>query len=362
MYQSAIPIAEALPKGSTYGLSRSLTNRRVVLRSRPVGALRAEDFALERHAVPAPSADQVLLRTLYLSLDPYLHASIEDGANDAVPVRVGQVMAGTTVSRVEASRHGDYQEGDLVLACSGWQQYELSDGTDLIQLSSPIVRPTQVLGALGLPGFLAYLALGKIAQPQAGETVVVAAASGAVGSLAGQIAKLRGCRAVVLAGAADKRRLATEEPGFDACIERRAPDLEARLRVACPNGIDVYFENAGGAVFNTVLPLLNKGARVPLRGMIGGHYGAGSSDKAVRLWYMAHSLAAKRIKMQAFIVSDHRHRYGEFVQQMSHWLDSGKVKFREDIVDGLENAPRAFIGVLEGRRFGRLVIRVANQF
>ena len=213
-----------------------------------------------------------------------------------------------------------------------------------------------------LVSFLAYLALGKIGQPQAGETVVVAAASGAVGSLAGQIAKLRGCRTVVLAGAADKRRFATEDTAFDACIERRAPDLGARLRVACPNGIDVYFENAGGAVFNTVLPLLNEGARVPLRGTIGGRDGADSSEKAVRLRYLARWLAAKRIKMQAFIVSDHRHRYGEFVQQMSHWLDSGKAKFREDIVDGLENAPRAFIGVLEGRRFGKLVIRVANQY
>jgi len=286
VYQSAIPIAEALAKGPTYGPFRGLTNRRIVLRSRPVRALRAENLALEEHAVPAASADQVLLRTLYLSLDPYLHASIEDAANDAVPVRVGQVMAGSTVSRVEASRHGD--------------------------------------------------------------------------SLAGQIAKLRGCRTVVLAGAADKRRFATEDTAFDACIERRAPDLGARLRVACPNGIDVYFENAGGAVFNTVLPLLNKGARVPLRGTIGGRDGADSSEKAVRLRYLARSLAAKRIKMQAFIVSDHRRRYGEFVQQMSHWLDSGRVKFREDIVDGLENAPRAFIGVLEGRRFGKLVIRVAN--
>jgi NADPH-dependent curcumin reductase CurA len=165
----------------------------------------------------------------------------------------------------------------------------------------------------------------------------------------------------VLAGAADKRRFAIEDTAFDACIERRAPDLEARLRAACPNGIDVYFENAGGAVFNTVLPLLNRGARVPLRGTIVGREGAGSSESEVRLWYLARTLAAKRIKMQAFIVSDHRHRYGEFVQQMSYWLDSGKVKFREDIVDGLENAGRAFVSLVEGGRFGRLVIRVANR-
>jgi NADPH-dependent curcumin reductase len=255
-----------------------LTNRRVVLRSRPVGHPRAENFALEEHTVPAPSADQVLLRTLYLSLDPYDQAGIEDAASQGACVRVGQVMAGSTVSRVEASRHGDYREGELVLACSGWQQYALSDGADLIRLSSSIVRPKQALGALGLPGFLAYLALCEIGQPQAGETVVVAAASGAVGLLAGQVAKLRGCRTVVLAGAADGRRFATEDAAFDACIERRAPDLEAQLRVACPNGIDVYFENAGGAVLNSVLPLLNRGARVPLSGMMGGRNATGSSE------------------------------------------------------------------------------------
>jgi NADPH-dependent curcumin reductase len=361
VYQSALSIADALANGSTHGSARTLTNRRVVLRSRPLGPARVENFAVEDRAVPVPSADQVLLRTLYLSLDPYCQAGIDDAVTDEVPVRVGQVMAGNTVSRVEASRQGNFAEGDLVLACGGWQQYALSDGADLIRLSTRIVRPTQFLGPLGLPGFLAYLALCKIARPKVGETVVVSAASGAVGSLAGQIAKLMGCRAVVLAGAADKRRFGIEEPGFDACIERRAPDLEARLRAACPNGIDVYFENAGGAVFETVLPLLNKGARVPLRGTICGSDGTDSSDKTVRLWYVARSLAAKRIKMQAFIAADHRHRYGEFVQQMSHWLDSGKVRFREDIVDGLENAARAFVSLLEGSRFGRLVIRVANR-
>jgi NADPH-dependent curcumin reductase len=335
-------------------------NRRVVLRSRPVGPLRTEHFAIEEVPVPTPSAGQVLLRTLYLSLDPYLPGAIEDRATDAAPVKVGQVMAGGTVSRVEVSRHSDYQPGDLVLGSGGWQRHALSEGADLARVDPGIARPAQALGALGLPGFLAYLAVCKIGRPKAGQTVVVSAASGAVGSLAGQIARARGCRTVVVAGSADQHRFATEQPRFDACLERGAPDLPERLRAACPNGIDVYFENAGGAALHAVLPLLNKGARVPLRGAIDARDGKTSSKSVVRLWYLARLLAAKRIKVEAFFASDHRHRYGEFVAQMRHWLDDGTVRLREDIVDGLDNAPRAFIGLLEGRRFGKVVIRVAQ--
>jgi NADPH-dependent curcumin reductase CurA len=360
VYDSARATADVPANGSVNVLERSLMNRRVVLRSRPVGALGTEHFAIEEVPVPTLLAGQLLLRTLYLSLDPYLPGAIGDGATDAVPLRTGQVMAGGTVSRVEASRHRDYQPGDLVLGCSGWQQYALSEGADLARVDPRIDRPAQALGVLGLPGFLAYLALCKIGRPKAGETVVVAAASGAVGSLSGQIARARGCRTVVLAGTADRHRFASEEPRFDECIERGAADLPERLRAACPNGIDVYFENAGGAAFDAVLPLLNKGARVPLRGTIDPRDGTTSPQSAARLWYLARSLAAKRIKVEAFFASDHRHRYSEFVTQMRHWLDSDTVRLREDIVDGLDNAPRAFIGLLEGRRFGKLVIRVAR--
>jgi len=359
MYDSPSATADVLASGSVNVLQRSWVNRRVVLRLRPVGALRTEHFAIDEVPVPTPLAGQLLLRTLYLSLDPYLPGAIEDEATE-VPVRAGQVMAGGTVSRVEASRHRDYQPGDLVLGCSGWQQYALSDGTDVARVDPRIDRPAQALGVLGLPGFLAYLALCKIGRPKAGETVVVAAASGAVGSLSGQIARARGCRTVVLAGTADQHRFASAEPRFDECIERAAADLRERLRAACPNGIDVYFENAGGAVFEAVLPLLNKGARVPLRGTIDARDGTTRTQSAARLGFLARSLAAKRIKVEAFFASDHRHRYGEFVTQMRHWLDSGAVRLREDIVDGLDNAPRAFIGLLEGRRFGKLVIRVAR--
>lgn len=361
MYESSIALADAPADDSAHLLRRSLTNRRVVLRSLPVGALRAEHFTVQEVAVPTPMAGQVLLRTLYLSLDPYLPGAIGDRATDAVPVRAGQVMAGGTVSRVEVSRHRDYQRGDLVLGDGGWQQYALSEGTDLARVDPRIARPAQALGALGLPGFLAYLALCKIGQPKAGETVVVAAASAAVGLLAGQIARARGCRTVVLTGTAEHYRFATEEPRFDACIERGAADLLERLRGACPNGIDVYFENAGGAALDAVLPLLNRGARVPLRGTIDARDGTTSPQRQGRLWYLARRLAARRIKVEAFFTSDHPHRYGEFVTQMRQWVDSGAVRLREDIVDGLDNAPRAFIGLLEGRRFSKLVIRVARD-
>jgi hypothetical protein len=224
-----------------------------------------------------------------------------------------------------------------------------------------MARPWLTLGALGVPGFTAYVGLLEIGRPSAGETVVVAAASGAVGSLVGQIAKLKGCRVVVLAGSADKCRFVAEELGFDACIERRSADLSRQLAAACPNGIDVHFENAGGAALDTVLPLLNVGARVPLSGTIARYDEAGQSQGPDRLRNLARVLPARRIKMQGFFLSDYRHRYGEFFTEMSGWVKDGKVKSHDDIVDGLENAPQAFIGLLKGKRFGKLIIRVTND-
>jgi hypothetical protein len=359
MVHSTVSIADALASGVSDKPRGNLVNRRIVLRSRPVGAPGAENFRLEELAVPSLSAGQVLMRILYLALDPYMRSRM--GEAHGAPVAVGQVMAGGTVSRVQASRHPDYQPGDLVLGDNGWQQYALSDGTNLAKLDAQMPRPWLTLGALGAPGFTAYVGLLEIGRPKAGETVVVAAASGAVASLVGQIAKLKGCRVVVLAGSADKCRFVIEELGFDACIERRSADLSGQLAAACPNGIDVHFENAGGAVFDTVLPLLNVGARVPLSGTIARYDGAGLSQGPDRLRNLARVLPARRIKMQGFFISDYRHRYGEFFTEMSQWLEHGKVKSRDDIVDGLENAPQAFIGLLKGKRFGKLIIRVTND-
>ena len=271
-------------------------------------------------------------------------------------------MVGGTVAKVEASQHPDYQAGDLVLSFSGWQDYAISDGTGLIKLAPDMAQPPMALGVLGMPGFTAYMGLLDIGQPKAGDTVVVAAASGAVGALVGQIARLKGCRVVGIAGGSEKCRYVVEELGFDACIDHRSPDLPAALAAACPNGIDVYFESVGGAVFDAVLPLLNTGARVPLCGMISHYNDTELPAGPDRLGLLTRTLLVKRIKMQGFIIfDDYGHRYNEFFTQMSAWLKEGKIKFREDIVDGLENAPQAFMGLLEGRNFGKLLVRVANS-
>ena len=333
-------------------------NRRIVLASRPVGEPSAANFRLETTAIPIPADGQVLLRALYLSLDPYMRGRMSDAKSYAAPVAIDAVMVGATVCRVEASRNADFAEGELVLAYTGWQDYALSDGTGLSKLGN-MAQPSLALGVLGMPGFTAYMGLLDIGQPKAGETVVVAAASGAVGSVVGQIAKLQGCRVVGIAGGAEKCRYVVEELGFDASIDHRAPDLHAQLAAACPSGIDVYFENVGGAVFDAVLPLLNTSARVPVCGLISQYNATELPDGKDRLAYLMGQILIRRIKMQGFIIfDDYGHRYPEFFEAMSTWLAEGKIKFREDLVIGLEAAPEAFIGLLKGRNFGKLVIQL----
>ncbi|QOY95100.1 NADP-dependent oxidoreductase [Massilia sp. UMI-21] len=337
-------------------------NRSIVLQQRPQGAPDADTFRLVEAPVPVPQDGQVLLRTLFLSLDPYMRGRISEAKSYAEPVAIGAVMVGGTISRVEASRHPGFEVGQLVLGYSGWQDYALSDGTGLNKLGDDVQLASRALGVLGMPGFTAYMGLLDIGQPRAGETVVVAAASGAVGSLVGQIAKLKGARAVGIAGGAEKCRYVVEELGFDACIDHRAPDFAQQLAAACPGGIDVYFENVGGAVFDAVLPLLNTKARVPVCGLIADYNATALPPGPDRLGLLARTILTQRIKMQGFIIfDDYGPRYGEFFAQMSAWLQDGKIKFREDVVDGLENAPQAFRGLLEGKNFGKLVVRVASN-
>ncbi len=334
------------------------SNRSIVLASRPHGAPTAANFSLKEAPLPVPQAGQVLLRTLFLSLDPYMRGRMSDAASYAAPVELGATMIGATVARVEKSLNPDFAEGDLVLSFSGWQDYAVADGAALRKLGG-LRQPSSALGVLGMPGFTAYMGLLDIGQPKAGETVVVAAASGAVGAVVGQIAKIRGCRVVGIAGGADKCRYVVDELGFDACIDHRSADFAKQLAAACGKGIDVYFENVGGAVFDAVLPLLNSRARVPLCGMIADYNATELPPGPDRLRVLTRTLLTKRIKMQGFIIfDDYGDRYGEFFTQMSAWVAEGKIKFREDIVDGLENAPQAFIGLLEGKNFGKLVIRV----
>ena len=337
-------------------MSQSTTqNRRWVLASRPHGAPVAENFRLEEQPIPTPAEGQVLLRTVWLSLDPYMRGRMSDAPSYSPPVEIGAVMVGGTVSRVETSRHPDYKEGEWVLGYSGWQEYELSDGKGLVRLGENPSHPSWALGVLGMPGFTAYMGLLDIGQPQAGETLVVAAATGPVGATVGQIGKIKGCRVIGVAGGH-----AVDVLGFDACLDHHADDFSEQLAKACPQGIDVYYENVGGKVFDAVLPLLNTSARVPVCGLVSGYNATNLPDGPDRLPLLMGTILKKRIRMQGFIIAqDYGHRIDEFQQEMGRWVKEGKIHYREQVTEGLDAAPEALIGLLEGKNFGKVVIRVA---
>ena len=276
------------------------TNRRIVLASRPFGAPRQSDFRMETAAVPTPAQGQFLLRTIYLSLDPYMRGRMSDAPSYAPPVKVGEAMVGGTVSRVELSHHPDYAVGDWVLSYNGWQDYAVSNGEGALNLGAGLKQPSYALGVLGMPGFTGYMGLLDIGQPKPGETLVVAAATGAVGSVVGQVAKLKGCRVVGVAGGADKCRYAVAELGFDDCIDHRSPDLKPRLAVACPKGIDVYFESVGGAVFDAVLPLLNPRSRIPLCGLIAHYNDTEARAGKDRTAQVMATFLKRRVRVQGF--------------------------------------------------------------
>lgn len=337
-------------------------NRRFTLASRPTGAPTADNFAFESVAVPEIGEGELLLRTVFLSLDPYMRGRMSDAKSYAKPVSIGDTMVGGTVSRVEESRHLDYQKGDWVVSYNGWQDYAVSDGSGLIKLDPEVAPPSYALGVLGMPGFTAYMGLLDIGKPKTGETLVVAAATGAVGSVVVQIAKLKGCRVVAVAGGEEKCRYAVETLGADACIDHKADDFAEQLAKACPDGIDVYYENVGGKVLDGVLPLLNTSARIPVCGMI-SQYNATSLPKGPdRLGLLMGMILANRMTVKGFIIfDDYGHRYDEFAQDMGPWVKQGKIHYREQIVDGLASAPEAFIGLLQGENFGKLVIRVGED-
>ncbi|RRS10477.1 NADP-dependent oxidoreductase [Pseudoalteromonas sp. J010] len=335
------------------------SNRRITLASRPHGAPTQENFNYEEAQIPTLKEGEVLLRTVFLSLDPYMRGRMSDAKSYADPVAIGEVMVGGTVCRVEKSNNPKFTQGDWVLAMSGWQDYSVSDGTGLLKLDSNLPNPSYSLGVLGMPGLTAYMGLLDIGQPKAGETVVVAAATGAVGSLVGQIAKLQGCKVIGIAGGEEKCRYAESELGFDRCLDHRSDDLAEQLAQACPSGIDVYFENVGGKVFDAVLPLLNPSARIPLCGLISQYNATDLPSGPDRLSLLMATLLIKRIKMQGFIVfDDYGHRFDEFSEAMLPWLQDGKIKYREHLIDGMANAVEAFIGLLEGKNFGKLVVRL----
>lgn len=339
-----------------------MLNRRIVLASRPQGAPRLSDFRLEEVAPPTPGEGQLLLRTLYLSLDPYMRELMNEvGPAYAPRVELGATMPGGTVNRVVASRHPGFQEGDLVLGNAGWQDYALSDGSDLRALGD-MAQPSLALGGLGMPSFTAYVGLLDIGQPNAGETVVVAAATGAVGAIVSQLAKLKGARVIGIAGGADKLRFAREELGVDLALDRHDPQLARQLALAAPHGIDVYFENVGGAVFNAVLPLLNVGARVPVIGVIAQYNQQGAVAGPDRLPQVMSAILQKRIRMQGMVILDHYEtRFADFQRDMAAWVAAGRVKLFEDVLEGLPQAPQGLIGLLQGSNFGKVVVRVAHD-
>ena len=336
-------------------------NRQILLASRPSGEPTLENFRLVESEVPRPSPGQMLLRSIYLSLDPYMRGRMNAARSYAPPVEIGQVMEGRAIAEVVESNLPDYQPRDFVFAAIGWQEYAVSDGQGVRKID-PALRPlTYALGLLGMPGMTAYTGLLNIGQPQPGETLVVAAAAGAVGSLVGQIGRIQGCRVVGIAGGPDKCRFVKEELGFDECLDHHQPNLAARLEAACPRGIDIYFENVGGAVFDAVLPLLNNFARIPVCGLI-AHYNATELPPGPdRVPLVMQQILVKRLTFRGFIVWDFASQMPQFLADMSVWLREGRLKYKEDITDGLENAPRELIGLLRGKNFGKKIIRIGDD-
>ncbi|AWN39314.1 NADP-dependent oxidoreductase [Methylobacterium durans] len=334
-------------------------NRRIVLASRPHGEPTPAHFRMEEGRMPSPRDGEILLRTRWLSLDPYMRGRMSAAKSYAEPVAIGAVMVGEVVAEVASSNNPDFAVGDLVTAFSGWQDYALSSGRGLRRVDPHLAPPTTALGILGMPGMTAYTGLLTIGDPKPGETVVVAAAAGPVGSLVGQIAKLKGARAVGVAGGPEKCAFLRQALGFDAAIDHRSDDLADALAAACPDGIDVYFENVGGAVFDAVLPLLNNFARVPVCGLVSGYNATELPPGPDRSPMLMRAILTRRLRLKGFIVSDFADQARDFARDVGGWLREGRVRYREDIVEGLEQAPEAFIGLLKGHNFGKLIIHVA---
>ncbi|WBU56057.1 NADP-dependent oxidoreductase [Paracoccus sediminicola] len=337
-------------------------NRQWILNRRPKGEPDADTLKLIETDVPQPGPGEMLLRAEYLSLDPYMRGRMSDAPSYAEPVEIGGVMVGGTVSRVVASQLDGFAEGDWVLNFGGWQDYTLSDGTEVTNLGKNPDNPSWALGALGMPGLTAWAGLTKIGQPKPGETIAVAAATGPVGATVGQIGKILGCRVVGIAGGPEKCSYAVETLGFDACIDHKADNLKENLAEATPDGIDVYFENVGGKVLNAVLPRLNDHARIPVCGLVSQYNATSLPDGPDRLNWLMSQILIKRMTLRGFIVfEEFGQYYNEFASEVGGWIRDGKLHYREEVIDGLENAPNAFAGLLRGENFGKRVIRLGKD-
>ncbi|MFC7476104.1 NADP-dependent oxidoreductase [Dankookia sp. GCM10030260] len=334
-------------------------NLQVLLRRRPKGAPVAEDFEIVETAVPEPQEGEVLIRHQYLSLDPYMRGRMAEAKSYAKPVELGAVMEGRTAGEVVASKAPGFAPGDIVAGGYGWQRYSCVKAAGLIKVDPKEAPLSANLGVLGMPGLTAWVGLEDIGQPKAGETVVVSAASGAVGQVVGQIAKIRGCKVIGIAGGPQKCQYVTEELGFDACIDHRG-DLDAQLDAACPEGIDVYWENVGGPVQAAVFPRFRDFGRMVMCGVISQYNSVEGADSfGGAPGPNLGAVVRKRLHIQGFIVSDKGWpRYGQFRKEMLGWMADGRMAWREDVAEGLRNAPQAFIGLLEGKNFGKLVVKV----
>jgi len=339
----------------------SESNRQILLVARPTGEPKESDFEIVEKAIPIPGKNEVLCKTIYLSLDPYMRGRMNGVKTYAEPVPLGGVMEGGTVSRVLSSNYDELKTDDIVVARTGWQDYAVVPGEELRKIDPTIAPISTAVGVLGMPGMTAYTGLLNIGKPETGETVVVAAASGAVGSIVGQIAKIKGCKVVGIAGSQEKCSYVINDLGFDACINHRDANFAEQLADKCSNGIDVYFENVGGKVWQTIIPLLNMFSRVPVCGMI-SHYNATALPEGPnRVPELMFKVLTHRVTLRGFIVSDYANQLSDFLADTSKWIREGKLNYREDIIEGLEQAPSALIGLLKGNNFGKLSIRVSED-
>ncbi|AKF95814.1 NADP-dependent oxidoreductase [Brevibacillus laterosporus] len=334
-------------------------NNQILLSSRPVGVPTRDNFTFIKSSIPEVNANQLLIRTLYLSVDPYMRGRMNDQKSYIPPFQLNQVITGGVIGEVIETKSSEFQVGDVVLGLLGWQNYSVVDAGEVQKIDTNIAPITTALGVLGMPGMTAYFGLLDIGQPQAGETVVVSGAAGAVGMLVGQIAKIKGARVVGIAGSDEKVQYVTEELGFDAAINyKTTSNMQLALEKACPNGVDVYFDNVGGPISDAVLSLINQGARIPLCGQI-SLYNSEKQDIGPRVQVQ---LLKKTATMKGFLVTQYTDRYHEGMTQMAQWIKEGKIKYSENIIEGLENVPEAFLGLFTGENTGKQLVKVSDCY
>lgn len=338
--------------------------KRIVLASRPIGRPKLTDFALDRAPLPKPCDGQFLARTIWLSLDPYMRGRMAATKSYAKPVEIGDAMEGACVAQITESHHPEYETGDYVMAPLGWVSDGLSDGTGVIKLNPETAPLSTALGVLGMPGMTAWTGLNIIAKAQPGETVLISAATGAVGSLAGQLARAKDMKVIGVAGGAEKCGYAVDTLGYEHCLDHRRfsdpRDMTKALTEVAPDGIDVYFENVGGITLQATLPLMRQHGRIPLCGLIAWYSGEGL-DKAMPLPAALFSMLSQRLKVEGFIVGDHYHRFGDFLAEVAPLVLDGSINYRETISEGLETAPEAFLKMLDGGNFGKQLVRVGAE-